>query len=71
MVWFDGCVEVSVVTAADKLAAVEREIGYRRRVYAKRVEAGSMSREFAAAQIGAFEEIAEDYRLLAARERLL
>lgn len=58
-------------TAAEKLAAVEREIGLRRHVYARRVDEGRMSRKLADAQIAVMEAIAEDYRALEAKERLL
>ena len=60
-----------MTSAADKLAAIERELGYRRRVYARRVEDGKMSEAFAREQIGIFEDIAADYRGAIERERLL
>lgn len=49
-------------SATEKLAAVEREIGYRLRVYARRVAEGKMSKELADRQVAIFEEIAADYR---------
>lgn len=58
-------------TAADKFEAVEREIKYRRRVYHRLVLDKKMTEEFSARQIGTFEAIAEDYRKLAAQERLI
>jgi len=58
-------------TAADKLRAIERELGYRRRVYPRRVEAGSMTQRLADNQIEIMEEIAADYRKLAEDERLI
>lgn len=58
-------------TAAVKLAAIERELKYRRHVYPRQIEAGKMTDGFAAAQIAVFESIAEDYRALAAKERLI
>lgn len=54
-----------------KLAAVEREIKYRRRVYPRWIEAGNITDGFAAAQISIFEAIAEDYRKQAETERLI
>lgn len=62
-------------TARDKQKAIAREIGYRRRVYARKVEDGSMTREAATMQIGVMEAIEADYRKLAddedAKGRLL
>lgn len=58
-------------TATVKLAAVERELKYRRHVYPRQIEAGKMTDGFAAAQISVFEAIAADYRALAEKERLL
>lgn len=58
-------------TAEEKLKAVERELGYRRRVYARRVSEGKMSAELAAEQIAIFEAIAADYRGQTAAARLL
>ena len=58
-------------TAADKLAAVERELKYRHRVYDRRVVEGKMTKELADRQIAIFEAIAEDYRQLAQKDRLI
>jgi hypothetical protein len=58
-------------TAQQKLEAVERELGYRRRVYERLVDQGKMKRETSEREISIFEAIAEDYRKLAAGERLL
>lgn len=58
-------------TAEEKLNAVERELGYRRRVYPRRVSEGKMSQELADEQIALFEAIASDYRDRASSERLL
>lgn len=55
-----------MISAADKLKAVEREIGLRRRVYPGRVALGRMSPWAAQAQIEIMEAIADDYRTLAA-----
>lgn len=60
-----------VHTATVKLAAIERELKYRRHVYPRQIEAGKMTDGFAAAQISVFEAIAADYRELAQKERLL
>ncbi len=58
-------------TAQQKLDAVDRELGFRRRVYARRVAEGKMTERLADEQIAVFEAIAEDYRPQAAAERLL
>lgn len=58
-------------TADQKLKAVERELTYRRFVYQRRVETKAMTRQQADLQIALFEEIADDYRKLAASERLI
>lgn len=58
-------------TMAEKLACAEREVALRKRVYANRIETGRMSKEKAAHEIACMAEIAEDYRELAAKERLL
>jgi hypothetical protein len=49
-------------TSAQKLAAVEREIHFRRRVYDRRVAEGKMKRDKADFEIAIFEDIAKDYR---------
>ena len=53
-------------TAREKLKAAERELGFRRRVYATRVADGRMKQADADWQIGVMAAIADDYRLLAA-----
>jgi len=58
-------------TEQQKLEAVEREIGFRRRVYARRVAEQKMTQQKSDYEIGVFEAIAEDYRPKAAGERLL
>jgi len=60
-----------MMTVTEKLAAIERELRYRRNCYPHWVEQGKMADKFAKTQIAIFEEIAEDYRALAAKERLL
>lgn len=54
-------------THADKLASVEREIGFRKRVYARRVAENKMKQETADREIAIFEAIAADYRRAVAR----
>lgn len=49
-------------TAQEKLECAERELKYRRSVYARRVELGHMSAELADRQIALMEAIADDYR---------
>jgi chorismate mutase len=49
-------------TPADKLKSVERELGYRRRVYARRVAEMKMRQGDADREIAIFEAIAADYR---------
>jgi hypothetical protein len=58
-------------TAGEKLAAVERELGYRRRVYSRRVADRTMTQTLADEQIAVFEAIRSDYIALAEKERLL
>lgn len=57
--------------AATKLAAVERELKYRRRVYPRLIAEGKMTDGLASTQILVFEAIADDYRKLAEKERLI
>jgi hypothetical protein len=47
---------------ATKLAAIEREIKQRKRVYPRLIAQGKMTDGFAASQIAVMESIAEDYR---------
>ncbi len=60
-----------IFTATEKLACAEREVRYRRTVYPRRIEAGSMTPALANKQIALMEAIAADYRVLAEKERLL
>lgn len=62
---------MDIITAADKLACVEREIKMRQRVYPRWIEDGRMSAGKAAHEIACMEAIADDYRKAAAGERLL
>ena len=58
-------------TATQKLEALEREIKFRQRVYARRVELKTMTQQQADYQIAIFQEIAADYREPAQKEKLL
>ncbi len=58
-------------TNTEKLAAIQRELGYRRRVYERRVAEGKMSKALADEQIAVFEQIASDYQKLTEGDRLL
>jgi hypothetical protein len=58
-------------TAREKMQAAQREAGYRRFVYPKRVDAGKMKQAEADRQIAIMDEIAADYGALAESERLL
>lgn len=60
-----------MITDEEKLAAVERELALRRRVYPRQVEAGRMGADFAEAQISVMAGIAEDYRARVEGGRLL
>lgn len=60
-----------IFTNTEKLAGIERELRYRRRVYKNRVAAEKMTQALADEQIALFEAIAEDYRAHAQKERLL
>jgi hypothetical protein len=58
-------------SAQEKHRELLREIEMRKSVYPRRVMSGSMSQRQADRQIAILQEIAEDYRTLADRERLL
>jgi hypothetical protein len=49
-----------------KITAIKREIGFRKRVYARRQAEGKMTAQLAAEQIGVMEAILADYERLAA-----
>jgi hypothetical protein len=53
---------LQVFTAAQKLAEIKREIVFRRRVYARMVETGSMKASDAEYRIAVMEQIARDYQ---------
>lgn len=63
--------ERQMITTADKLACLKREIAMRKRVYPRWVEAGRLSSAKAADEIAIMEAIMEDYRSMAEKERLL
>ena len=58
-------------TAVQKAEAAEREVKYRKRVYAGLVDRGKMDRDFADRQISIMQEIADDYRELAKKDQLI
>lgn len=45
-----------------KLKAIERELGYRSKVYPRRIAQGKMKQREADEEIGVLEAIADDYR---------
>lgn len=52
----------------DKMRAAQREVGYRRFVYSKRVADGKMTQQKADEEIAIMDEIAADYGALAEAE---
>lgn len=56
------------ITAGEKLAEIQRELGMRRRVYPRRIGAGLMTREKADLQIRILVAIEDDYVLALAEE---
>ncbi len=48
-------------TAREKMRAAQREVNYRRYVYAKRIADGKMTQAKADAEIAIMDEIARDY----------
>ncbi len=61
----------TIVTTADKLTCVERELKYRQRVYARLVGEGKMSQGKATLELAIMQAIIEDYRQAAEKERLI
>jgi len=55
-------------TAREKMRAAQREAGYRRFVYPKRIDAGKMTQAKADEEIALMDEIAADYGALAGAE---
>lgn len=60
-----------IITAAEKLACVTRELNMRRRVYPRWVESGKMTQAKADHEIRVMEAIAADYERQVHGERLL
>jgi type IV secretory pathway TrbD component len=58
-------------TTTEKREAIERELGYRRRVYVRRVMNKQMTQELADRQIAVFEAILADYVEMEKRDRLI
>lgn len=59
-----------IITAKEKLHCVERELGYRRRVYARLVARGKMSELQRIEEMRLMEAIRDDYRELASDEEI-
>jgi hypothetical protein len=57
-----------MITAKEKLQCIERELSYRRRVYARLVARGKMSEPQRHQEIRLMEAILDDYRHLVADE---
>jgi len=60
-----------MISVAEQIACVERELTMRRRVYARRVEAGTMRQTKMDYEIAAMEAVKASLEPLAAQERLL
>lgn len=58
-------------SAQEKLECVRREIGYRERVFSRRVIDGRMTQQKADREIALMKSIAGDYERMAHSERLL
>lgn len=58
-------------TAEQKRAAIERELKYRMRVYARRVLDGKMTKAKSDYELAIMEAILSDYQAQAEKERLL
>lgn len=63
--------EAPPIPAVEKLRAIEREIGYRRVVYPRRVMEKKMTQRQADWQLAVMEAIRDDYMKLAKEEQLL
>lgn len=59
-----------MITAKEKLRCVERELSYRRRVYARLVARGKMSELQRVEELRLMEAIRDDYRDLASDEEI-
>lgn len=60
-----------IFTAAQKREAIDRELVYRRRVFARMVAGQKMTQRAMDAQIAIFEAIRDDYRAAEAKDRLI
>lgn len=60
-----------MIPVADQLKCVMREIGYRERVYARRVADGKMTQALADYQLDAMKAVAETLKRVEAEGRLL
>ena len=58
-------------SAHEKHLEAERELGMRKRFYPHKVESGAMSNAVARRRIELMQEIADDYEILAIKERML
>jgi hypothetical protein len=58
-------------TNTEKAKEADREVGYRKYVYPRRVMDKKMTQEQADRQIAIMQEIAEEYSVLAVKERLV
>lgn len=59
------------VSITDQIRCVERELGFRRRVYARRVDAQSMTQAQADKEIGAMEAVLATLRAVEKGELLI
>lgn len=59
---------MSNITTRDKIQAVKRELGFRKKVYPNLVLAKKMTQTQVDRQVAIFEEILKDYEDLAKRE---
>lgn len=60
-----------IITNETKLAAVKREIRYRKHVYPRLIEQGKITDGHANSQIAIFEAIEADYARAVEKERLI
>jgi len=58
-------------TATEKLAAIDREVRYRVRVYTRLIAEGKLTKEKANREVAIMRAIAADYHQQAVKERLL
>ena len=60
-----------IFTAKQKHDAIKRELSYRKYIYPKKIDYGTMSQKLADYQIAIFEAILQDYVEAEKKERLL